>query len=331
MSHRFMSIVLVALFLGALTSSAMAAGKVLVVQSYHQGYAWVDDIDTGINRALASAGYEVKTFYMDTKRKTGEEWKVQSGQDAMAMVESFKPDVVITADDNAQKYFAQSLAGKPGAPQVVFCGVNADPADYGFPAANVTGIIERPHFAQTIGMYQKINPAAKKLVMISDDSITSENTIKFCKMQDTPVPVASYQHPTTWEQWQKAVADAGKNADAIVLFNYHTVKQSADDAQSMAPKQVMDWTISNSKVPVISLLTFGVQDGALCGIAEDGREHGYLAGNLAKEIIGSSKKAGEFPITRTQRGLVMINLKTAEMLKIKVPYAMIKAAKVVIK
>ncbi|MFG0247829.1 MAG: ABC transporter substrate-binding protein [Phycisphaeraceae bacterium JB051] len=331
MSQRFMSVVVFALFLGAITSTALGAGKVLVVQSYHQGYPWVDDIDTGISKALASTGIEVKTFYMDTKRKTGEDWKIESGKEAMAQVESFKPDVVITADDNAQKYFAASLAGKAGAPQVIFCGVNADPADYGFPAANVTGIIERPHFAQTIGLYQKINPAIKNLVMISDDSITSENTVKFCKLQKTPVPITAYEHPTTWEQWQKAVADAGENADAIVMFNYHTVKKSADDAQSMAPKQVMDWTINNSKVPVISLLTFGVQDGALCGIAEDGREHGYLAANLAKQLIGSSKQAGEFPVARTQRGLVMLNLKTAELLKAKVPYAMIKAAKVLIK
>ncbi len=331
MRYPLFLILTVAMLLGLTANPVEAGGKVLVVQSYHQGYAWVDDIDAGIAKAFEGTDYEVKTFYMDTKRKTSEDWKVESGQLAIKEVESFKPDVVITADDNAQKYFAMHLANKPDAPQVIFCGVNADPADYGFPADNVTGIIERPHFAQSIGLFQKIYPAAKNVIMICDDSITSVNTQKFCKTIKTPLPVVDYQNPSTFDQWKAAITKAQDSADAIIMFNYHTVKQSADAAQSMPPKEVMDWTITHSKIPVLSLLTFGVQDGALCGIAEDGREHGFLSAKLAGELITSNKKAGEFPISRTNQGIVMINLKTAQNLKAKVPYSLIKTAKILVK
>lgn len=330
MSNRLMSLIVVALLLCGLAQSAFAA-KILVVQSYHTGYAWVDDIDAGIAKALEGAGYEVKYFYMDTKRKTSEEWKVESGKLAMKEVETFKPDVVITADDNAQKYFAQALAGKAGAPQVIFCGVNAEPSDYGFPAENVTGIIERPHFAQSIGMFQKIEPSAKKIIMICDDSITSLNTQKFCKTVDTPLPVVDYVNPSTFDQWKAAITGAKDKADAIIMFNYHTVKADDQAKESMPSAEVMAWTVENSPVPVISLLTFGVQDGALCGIAEDGREHGFLAAELAKQLIQSNKKASEFPVSRTKQGIVMLNLKTASKLQIKVPYPIIKTAQMTIK
>lgn len=331
MSSRLLPFMVIAMLLGGLVQSALGAGKVLIVQSYHQGYAWVDDIDNGIAKVLKNAGLQVKTFYMDTKRKTSEDWKVESGKLAMKEVESFKPDVLITVDDNAQKYFAMELAGQAGAPQVVFCGVNAEPADYGFPAENVTGIIERPHFAQSIEMYQKINPAAQKVIMISDDSITSINTQKFCQTVTVPLPVVAYENPTTFDQWKAAINAAKDKADVIIMFNYHTVKATADATQSMPANEVIQWTIDNSKIPIMALLTFGVKDGALCGIAEDGREHGFLAASLAKKLIESNKKAGEIPISRTKQGVVMLNLKTAEKQQIKIPYAIIKSAQMIIK
>jgi ABC-type uncharacterized transport system substrate-binding protein len=331
MLKRLIPLMVIALLVTCFVEPAMGAGKVLIVQSYHNGYAWVDDIDQGIVKGLEGSGIETKTFYMDTKRKTSEAWKVESGKLAMQEVQTFKPDVIITADDNAQKYFAAELAGKADAPQVVFCGVNADPADYGFPATNVSGVIERPHFAQTIDLFQKINPAAKNITMICDDSITSKMTMKFCQTVKTPLPVIAYENPSTFEQWKAAVNNAQDKADAIIMFNYHTVKANADDEQSLAPKDVMDWTVQNSKIPVIHLLNFGVGDGALCGIAEDGREHGFLAAKTARTIIESNKKAGEFPVCRTHQGIVMLNLKTAQQLQIKIPYALIKTAQYIVK
>ncbi|QDU70585.1 hypothetical protein [Mucisphaera calidilacus] len=70
--------VLLALTLTA--TSAMAKGKVLVVQSYHAGYAWVDDINAGIDKALAGSGIEKQVFFMDTKRRSSADWKVESGR-----------------------------------------------------------------------------------------------------------------------------------------------------------------------------------------------------------------------------------------------------------
>lgn len=330
MFKRLMSVMVIALLLGSV-QSVFAAGKVLVVQSYHAGYSWVDDIDKGVAKALDGSGIEVKTFYMDTKRKTSEDWKVESGKLAMKEIETFKPDVVITADDNAQKYFAAALAGKEGAPQVIFCGVNAEPSDYGFPAANVTGIIERPHFAQTIAMFQKINPAAKNVIMICDDSITSAMTIKFCQTAKTSLPVVAYETPSTFDQWKAAITAAQDKADAIITFNYHTVKASSGTTDSMTPSDVMSWTVDNSKIPVIALMNFGVNDGALCGISEDGSEHGFLSAKIAKEMIVDGKKASDFPVTRAKEGVVMINLKNAEKTGIKVPYALIKTAQMIVK
>ena len=44
---------------------------------------------------------------MDTKRRSSTEDKKNSAVAAKAVIESWKPDVVITADDNAVKYLIQ--------------------------------------------------------------------------------------------------------------------------------------------------------------------------------------------------------------------------------
>lgn len=123
---------------------SIATKKVLLVHSYHPEYPWVDAISRGASETLEEHGIAVEIFYMDTKRKTDDLWKARAGELAGRKTAEFAPDIIIAVDDNAQEYFGKHLVD--GSLPLVFCGVNSDPSKYGYPASNVTGIIERPHF-----------------------------------------------------------------------------------------------------------------------------------------------------------------------------------------
>lgn len=138
-------------------SCEKSLGKVLVVHSYSKDYEWVNDISDGIKDIFDGKNTELKFHYMDTKRRTNEAWKEESGKITLKKVTDWQPDVVIAVDDNAQIYFAKNLVDKEK-PMVVFCGVNADPSEYGYPAKNVTGILERPHFTATLKQFKRIMP-----------------------------------------------------------------------------------------------------------------------------------------------------------------------------
>ena len=43
---------------------ANARGKILLVQSYHEGYAWTDAVTTGVRQALADSGIERMGFLL---------------------------------------------------------------------------------------------------------------------------------------------------------------------------------------------------------------------------------------------------------------------------
>ena len=296
---------------------AMAGGKVLLVHSYHKGYAWVDAITAGVQEGLEGSEAQLEIFYMDTKQKTSEEWKKEAGQMAKERVDIFKPDVVITSDDNAQEYFARDYAGKDS-PQFVFCGVNAEASKYGFPASNVTGILERPYFIESLNLLKAADKGVKTISVISDDSPTSSAIYDYIKGLESksPVKIVSFDQPSTFDQWQALITEYQDSVDAIAIVLYHTVKETID-GDSMEPKEVMAWTRANNEKPTVSVVDFAVEDGVLCGVVESGEEHGLEAALISKQIL-EGKKASDFPIKTARRGSVMFNMKTAEKLGIKI-------------
>ena len=307
--------------------TAAATKKVLLVHSYHTGYPWVDAITQGVKRALSGSPVELQTYYMDTKRKTGTEWKTEAGKTAKNIVTEWQPDVVIAADDNAQQYFAREFAGA-GRPQVVFCGVNAEPEDYGYPAANVTGILERPHFQASLDLLREICPRAKRIAIVTDDSPTSAGALHHMTPESGDYEIVCRETPTTFPAWQAVITRCQDTADAIAVYMYHTVKREGED-QSMPPKEVMDWTVANSRIPIVGFFIFTVDDGALCGLAESGVEHGFRAGQITLDLL-HGKTAVDVPIVTALDGQSMLNLRTAKRLGISIPRALVELTDIVI-
>ena len=169
---KLLPVISIFLCLFASVKFSFAQHRILLVHSYHEGYTWTDGITAGVKKALSDTDCQLKIFYMDTKRKTEQEWKIKAGQMALSMVSSYNPHVIIAADDNAQEYFAKKLAGKQDV-SIIFCGVNADPSLYDYPTSNVTGILERPFFQETLTLINSINKNIKRAVIIGDGNETT--------------------------------------------------------------------------------------------------------------------------------------------------------------
>ncbi|MFH1420201.1 MAG: ABC transporter substrate binding protein [Planctomycetota bacterium] len=303
------------------------SGNVLLVHSYHREYEWVAGISRGVQRALENTDVELETYYMDTKRRTEAAWKQESGQSALKTVETWQPDVVIAVDDNAQQYFARHLIGK-NKPKVVFCGVNAEAADYGYPAANATGILERPHYRETLALLSKIKPDVRRIAVITDNSPTSAGALKYMRAQEIALDVVAWETPGTFKEWQQQIQAAQDRADAIVTYMYHTVAQE-DTKQSMTPSEVMAWSVANSRIPLVGMFSFAVDDGMLCGAVESAVEHGVEAGRITQQILAGVPPS-EIPIVTATQGQTMLNLDTARKLGIVVPPSVIESVDIVI-
>jgi ABC-type uncharacterized transport system substrate-binding protein len=314
--------------LSLLASLALAQKKVLIVQSYHAEYDWTAGVSNAIISILDRAGIEHRTFYMDTKRRSGREWKEESGRVAEKEMLAYKPDVVIAVDDDPQQYLVKKYAGNENF-QFVFCGMNGEMETYGYPAKNITGILERTYVDQSVKLLSQIAPSIKKAAFIADDSSTASLVIgqiqQKARILPLPIELTSPEQPSTFEQWQKTVQKYERDSSigALLIPLYHTVKKA--DGISMTPSDVMEWTVKNTRKPIVGLWPFGPKDGALCAVVVDPKEHGTVAGQMAVAIAGG-QKAGDLPVVENKQGHVIINVKTAQDLGIQVPYEILSAA-----
>ena len=295
--------------------------RVLLVHSYHAGYPWVDSITRGVRMALPASDVDLQVIYMDTKRHTDELFKGRAGEEARQIMAEWQPRVVIAADDNAQAYFATHLVGHDDI-QVVFCGVNAKPEKYGYPAVNVTGVLERPHYQGCIALLRRHIPSARRIALLSDDSPTSAGALEFMTDEGTESRIVSKEMATTFEEWKDAVRRLQTTADAIGIYMYHTVTETGS-ARSLDPKIVMNWTVANCARPIVGFFIFAVDDGALCGYLESGVEHGLRAGQMTIEIL-SGRAAGEIAIVTALEGQSMLNLETARQLNLTLPRGLVE-------
>jgi len=295
--------------------------KILVIHSYHIDYLWTRSIDDGIMDVLGDQGFIVKRVFMDTKRNTGEDFKRNAGKQALAEVETFKPRVVIATDDNAQEYVGQYLAGRDGL-SLVFCGVNSDPGRYNYPAANVTGVLERPFIRGALNLLEKIKPGIRTFTVLTDHSPTSLGFVHYLNQLKLDAAIVKIVETNDWNRWQQEVKAV--TSEAVITYMYHTVKQNG---VVLEPHKVMEWTVSNLDKPTLGFFDFAVSDGVLLGYVESAFEHGELAAKMAVEIL-EGKTAGEIPISTARKWLIAINKTTADALGVDISPLMNIADKV---
>ncbi|NQE04898.1 hypothetical protein C5S32_03410 [ANME-1 cluster archaeon GoMg1] len=301
--------------------------KVLLIFSYHPEHPWVIEETRGAEDILKNKGVETERCYLDTKRKTSAEWKKKVSEEAVLKIEEFKPDLVIVFDDNACELVAMKYAGKTL--PFVFCGMNGDPEDYGFPAENTAGVVERQHINGTIDLLKQLVPNVKKVAIITDNSPTSHGFVTRIEKTALPVEISECYSTDDFDAWKAKVKELQPKVDAIGLFVYHSIKDPAKEGEvSLPPDEVLSWTLKNNKLPEFAFFDFTVRAGALCGVTLSGYEQGKAAGEIAIEIL-DGKKPADIPIKCPEKGNPIVNERRAEELNIMILTDIIKEVEII--
>lgn len=284
-------------------------GKVLVVMSYDDKNDTELEVAQGIEEVLA--GQDVRYFYMDTKNHL--EQAAANAKKAYALYQDFKPDVVIAADDTAQEAFVLPYLLHKVPTPIVFCGVNDSAEPYGYPNAQVTGIVEKKHYRQSINFAQLIAPNIKKVAVVYRD--TPANTINLAQIKreakDYGVTLVDFVAVETKIDLLAALAQLDQQADALLVLNLGGIngpngeKLEVSEAMALAAKAWPKPSIAGSKNEI--------EDGILCGVVKVNLEQGLVAGHMALEIL-HGKTPAEIPSTENQNGQRIINASTAKRL-----------------
>ena len=149
--------------------------RCLYISSYHIGYAWSDGVEEGL-RSVLDGKCEIRQYDMDTKRKRSADDIKSAVVASREIIESWKPDIVITSDDNAAKHLIVPHYKNSALP-FVFSGINWTVEEYGFPVSNVTGIVEvapiEPMLKEAMAL-----ASGSKGIYIGADTLTERKNFK---------------------------------------------------------------------------------------------------------------------------------------------------------
>jgi ABC-type uncharacterized transport system substrate-binding protein len=302
----------------SMTGAAQHAGqKVLLIDSYHEGYEWSDGIVAGVRSVLKGTGVELKIFRMDTKRNDSEEFKKAASLRAKDAIESDKPDIVIACDDNTSQYIIQPFY-KDAALPVVFCGLNWDASGYGYPYKNATGIVEValiPQLVDNLKTYAK----GSRIGFLTSDTETErkEGTWikKIFKMQ-----FASEEYVKTLAAWKDTFTRMQTETDMLILNSVAGINDW-DEAEAAT------WALAHGRIPSGTTYTW-LMPVAMIGLIKVAEEQGEWAAQTALKILAGTSPAS-IPIVQNKRASVSVNVKLASKAGIVFPSALLKNATVI--
>lgn len=304
--------------------------KILHIMSYHSPWKWTDDQFDGFKDVLKDLDVEYKVFQMDTKRNSSDEWKEEAGRQARELIDTWEPDLVYTNDDNAQiyvtKYYINSSI------PFVFSGVNAEPETYGFVGStNIAGVLERPHFVETVGLLDEITPDINKIAVISDDGPTWPPLIESMKedadSELLETEFISWDVVETFDEYKQKVNEYQTKADAICHLGTFTFKD--ENGTNVPYEDVMRWTVENSNLPDFSFWSDRVDMGNLAAMTVSGYEQGKSAGEITYGILVDGKSPSSFGFEPTVKGEPVVSFARANKLDVQIPSEILLTASVI--
>ncbi|MFO1372321.1 MAG: ABC transporter substrate binding protein [Candidatus Competibacteraceae bacterium] len=303
--------------------------KILHIMSYHSPWRWTDGQLEGFKEGMADAPVEYQVFQMDTKRNSTPEAKDKKGQEARALIESWRPDLVYTSDDDAQQYVTTHYVNQEL--PFVFSGINKDPKIYQFVGSkNITGVLEQEHIVETVNLLRQIAPGVKRIAVVLDNDTMWEPVMARMREQIAQIPgveIVAWDRLQTFDEYQRKIKEYPSQADAIALIGIFNFKDA--QGKNVPYQEVLRWTAENSPLPDCSFWIDRVYYGTLAAVTVSEREQGLAAGRLARAILVEGRSPSSLPMQPTVKGHALISLARANKLGIKIKSGVLLSAEVI--
>ncbi|MBE0618408.1 MAG: hypothetical protein IH608_10850, partial [Proteobacteria bacterium] len=269
----------------------------LYVSSYHTPYDWNDAIEGSLETTLEGK-CELRKFYMDGKRNLGEDFAKKKALEAKQLIDSWKPDVVIAADDNASKYLVMPYLKDAPVP-VVFCGINWTAEYYGYPYSNATGMIEVGPIDRLANEVISTVRNAKRGVFLSADEMTQYKEVERSREAYGKHGISIDHLPVrSMADWEAGYRKA-QEADFLIIGNNAGINDW-DDQRAAA------FALENAGRFTVAYLEW-MAPYAMLTMAKIAEEQGEWAGKAAVMILsGTSPRA--IPIVANRRWNMYANL-----------------------
>ncbi|GAB6182775.1 sensor histidine kinase [Thermodesulfovibrio hydrogeniphilus] len=299
MFRRLISFIFIFIILvSAVYAQAEDKKRILILNSYHQGLSWTDNIVKGIKESLKPLENQIEYYieYMDTKRFYGKEHFDRIFKLLQNKYSNVKFDLVFVSDNDALlftiKHYKELFTYSP----VVFCGIN------NFSDSLVekhrkwfTGVAEETDVEKTLDIALRLHPDTQRVYIINDITTTGlamkKTILDIIPNFSSKVQFIMIENPNMQELIQEVEKIPSRSIILMLLVNRDKT------GNFFAYEESLEIIYPHTKVPMYSVWDFYLGRGIVGGKLTSAYLQGKKAGELGLQILGG-KSPSEIPIVK---------------------------------
>jgi len=255
-----------------------------VLNSYHKGYLWTDEITRGVEDSFLSEKVNLHLEYLDTKQFFDEMY-FELLYDLLEYKHKLKNfDAIIISDNNSFNFYLEKGNSLFGDTPVVFCGLNYFSEDDIKGLSNITGVNERADLESNIKLIESIHENIQKILIITDDTTTGrkiqEEVLRIDGERSSEAVDLELIYNVSSEELENRLQTL--EADTVV---YLTVFSRDKDGVYFEYDQFTKQISRASTVPVYGAWNFQIGNGIFGGYLVDGYSQGVSASKMVIDIL----------------------------------------------
>jgi len=269
--------------------------QVLVLNSYHSGMTWTDNLTAGI-KSIINDNSDIDLYYeyMDTKHNTGPEYIQKIYEIYKYKFKNKHFDAIITADDDAYNFLLKyNWELFPNVP-VVFCGVNYFQDSDLFDHPLFTGVVELNDVQKTIELALNIQPKVKKIIVINDKSVTGQANKKILDEITPNFPTTDFIFFEDMNMSEIQDRVATLSDDTIILLMSFNKDKSNNIYSYEESIRILS---AKATVPIYSIWDFYLNRGTVGGMVSSGYYQGETAASLLLRIL-NGERPHDIPVVK---------------------------------
>jgi PAS domain S-box-containing protein len=285
-----------------------AVKRVLLLNSYQQGFEWTDRLVEAEIRTLTArlTDPELYVEYMDAKRAPRPRQLHLFREILKIKYAGVKLDAILASDDDALQFLLRYGDELFGRTPVVFSGIN----DYNEAQLagrdQYTGVLEAQDIQATIEVARKLRPGFHRVYVITDATTTGTGIRKAVAEAAAGIPGLTFEYLDGWNLSNQELLTklAALPPDSIVLATtWYRDRTGAYLPYRIAYPRI----VATSRVPVYALVDIVLPYGVVGGKLVSPALQGATAAEMALRIMVEGKKPSEIPVLKHSPNAYMFN------------------------
>ncbi|MEG0806002.1 MAG: ABC transporter substrate binding protein [Lachnospiraceae bacterium] len=269
--------------------------RVLFISSY--SYTWstvplqIKGIQAGLDEAVT-----LDIEYMNTKTMDDDTSRQMFYEKIKYILGHTKPYDVLIVGDDAAFQFARTYQEElfPKTP-IVFLGVNnIESAINAGKDKRITGVVEEFSYKKNIDFAKKVNPGAKKIVAVVDNTVTGKGEQQQFLMQEENYPDLEFSMINASQLTKQQITDKLTQIDQDTILIYLILSEDKE-GNVYTNNQAVHLITENVAVPVYRYVQAGIGEGVLGGNIVSHEQSGRIAADMTMQILHGTDP-GRIPV-----------------------------------